>query len=106
MSDGLFVLGFSITESTRIQDFFSKLIPYLDLNQTVVVGGLAIRQYVVRHLCTYPVRGFNDLDLLVKDLHVVSPKITDDFFVYHYHQPDGINLLTLLQDTLYCLLVF
>lgn len=82
------IIGFSGEEKERITTHLERLFPYLKPNGFVIVGGLAIRYHLLSHGIPYPPRPFNDLDIIVRDSNVVSPSVSNDFLVYHYHPKD------------------
>ena len=87
MSSKELIQGFSPPEAERITRHFERLIPNLQQNRFVVVGGLAIRSGLSSRGMSYPNRKFNDIDLAAQAEDVVKPSITKDFLVYHHH-PD------------------
>lgn len=91
------ITGFSQTDAARVETHFKKLVPHLETNQFVIVGGLAIRYHLASKGINYPIRPFNDLDLITKSANVVHPSVTEDFLVYHYHPQK--------RDTFYIVLV-
>lgn len=78
--------GFSKKEQARITTHLKKLFKYLQLNRTIVVGGLAIRYHMTQAGIEYPKRPFNDLDLVASSAGVVSSNVKNDFLIYHYHK--------------------
>lgn len=82
------VIGFSGEEKERITTHLGKLFPHLKPNGFVIVGGLAIRYHLLSSNIPYPQRPFNDVDIIVKNPKVVSPSVSKDFFIYHYHPKD------------------
>lgn len=82
------ISGFSKKDQKKIKLHLRKLLPYLKKNQFVIVGGLAIRYHALANGLDYPKRGFNDLDIIVKNPSVVSKKVGKDFLIYHYHPKD------------------
>lgn len=93
------ISGFTEEESRRIGIHLNKLIPYLDINRFVIVGGLAIRYHLTKAGMVYPQRPFNDLDIIAEDINVVSPKVKKDFLIYHHHpQNENGNFYLVLVD--------
>ena len=78
--------GFSQAESEKIALHLERLMPYLDLKRTVVVGGLPIRYHLVSNGIAYPERPFNDLDMIIESEDVLNPAVSQDFQIAHYHQ--------------------
>lgn len=77
--------------NNKIDQFIGKLLPYLDIENSVFVGGIAINY----HLKT-SIRVFNDIDMVQLNNHTVSPNVTREFMVYHYHKISNSNFLALV----------
>lgn len=77
--------GLSEEDSKRVEAHLGRLIPHLQENRFVVVGGLAIRYLLAKSSLVYPDSNLNDLDIIVEDLNVVLPTVIKDFLVYHFH---------------------
>lgn len=92
------ITGFSANDATRVKAHLIKLLPYIDTDKLAIVGGLAIRYHLTRVGMRYPIRPFNDLDLMVKEASAVSPKVSKDFLIYHYHPPKGGSFYIVLVD--------
>lgn len=92
------ISGFSKLDKNKIKIHLIKLFPYLKKDGFVIVGGLAIRYHILSHDLSYPKREFNDLDIIVKNPRVISPKIAKDFLIYHYH-PDNFYLALVDPET-------
>lgn len=90
------IVGFSQPDIEKIVKHLSKLAKYLDLNRAVIVGGLAIRYHLIRAGVNYSVRPFNDLDLTLGSFESISPKCSEEFWVYHTHLQDGHFFLALV----------
>ena len=75
------VVGFSEYDKKRINNCLAKIFSHLNMNKSSVVGGLAIRCHLGNFGLDYPVRKFNDLDLMVEEASVVRPSITKDFLI-------------------------
>lgn len=91
------VVGFTKTDKIRISTHLEKLLPYLSSHQFALVGGIAIRYHLTQRGIDYPIRPFNDLDMIARNAFVVSPSVTKDFLVYHYHPQ--------IRDSFYIVLV-
>ncbi|MEK9200453.1 MAG: hypothetical protein AAB909_00600 [Patescibacteria group bacterium] len=84
----------------RARDTLRKLIPYIEPDAFIIVGGVAIRYLLSSRHIDYPRRPFNDLDLVTKSLDVVSRKAADEFLVYHHHPVDSfLSLVDPLSKT-------
>ncbi len=90
--------GFSKRESKKIELHLKKLLPYLDSRNFVIVGGLAIRYYVAKAGLQYPSRPFNDLDIIAKDINILSPEVKKDFIISHYHPKKNTSFYIVLID--------
>jgi hypothetical protein len=93
-----FVAGFEDTDSNRIKTHLGKLFPYLDKQRFVVVGGLAIRYHLKVKGISYPIRPFNDLDIIAETIDAIDPKVATDFMVYHHHPPKDNSFYLVLVD--------
>lgn len=82
------ITGFSGIEKTKITTHLERLLPYLKPMKFVIVGEIAIRYHLLSNGVDYPERPFNDLDLMVRSIDVISPNVAKDFLVYHYHAKD------------------
>lgn len=89
---------FPAEEAKRVDTHLQKLLPYLNLESVVVVGGLTIRYHLVNAGINYPPRPFNDLDLVAKSPDDVSSAVIKDFLVSHYHPPRGNSFYLVLVD--------
>lgn len=71
-------------DKERISRTLDRVIPYFKEDEYAIVGGLAISYHLAQHNISHP---FNtsELDLIAKTPESVSPKITEDFMIYHYH---------------------
>lgn len=85
-SDAL-VSGFNAIDLKRIENHLEKLLPYINTDNLAIVGGLAIRYFLTQGGIKYPTRRFNDVDLMIKTVGEISPKIAENFLIYHYHPP-------------------
>lgn len=92
------ITGFNISDAKRVRAHLTKLLPYIDTNKMAIVGGLAIRYFLTKSGLEYPVRPFNDLDLKVEEADAVSPNVSKDFLVYHYHPPQKGSFYIVLVD--------
>ena len=90
--------GFYKKDKERINLFLKKLFPYLNLNQCSIVGGLAIRHHLSEKRIKYPVRPFNDIDLIAEKIDAVSAEVSKDFLVYHYHPLQNNSFYVVLLD--------
>ena len=91
------ITGFGKSDAKRIKTHLIKLLPHIVINKMAIVGGLTIRYHLAKAGITYPVRPFNDLDLMVRDVSDVSSEVSKDFLVYHYHPPkEGTFYIVLL----------
>ena len=79
------ISGYSPEDAQKVTTHLERLFPYLDMNRVILVGGLAIRYHLTKAGVNYPIRGFNDLDLVAEGYDVASPSLTKDFLVYHNH---------------------
>lgn len=98
MKKDVLVKGFKTVDSKRIKSHLGKLLPYIDTNKMVIVGGLAIRYLIAQAGIKYPARGFNDLDLMVKTVGAISPKVAKDFLIYHFHYSKKDSFFIALVD--------
>lgn len=92
------VVGFSEYDKKRVNNCLAKIFPHLNMDKSVVVGGLAIRYHLVNSGLDYPSKKFNDLDLMVEEASVVKLSITKDFLIYHYHPQKGNNFYIVVVD--------
>lgn len=92
------ITGFSVRDAKRVRAHLTKLLPYIDTDKMAIVGGLAIRYHLTKAGIKYTVRSFNDLDLMVKEPSDVSPKVSNDFLIYHYHPPKNDSFYIVLVD--------
>lgn len=91
------IVGFSEVDRERVSKHLEKLLPYLTPGQFALVGGIAIRYYLIQKGINYPIRPFNDLDMIVQSTAVLSPSVTKDFLIYHYHpQTEGSFYIALV----------
>lgn len=65
--------------------FLNKLIPHVDLEDVVFVGGVVSRYHVSTNGLKYPDRPFDDLDAMVSRKETIRPSVINDFLIYHYH---------------------
>ncbi len=70
---------------------------FFEEDKFVLVGGLAIRYHLAKHSLRLPEANLNDLDIMVESLDVVSPDVTKDFLVYHFHH-EGTKFYWALVD--------
>ena len=87
MNKSELIKGYSPSESEKIRAHLERLLPHLEPEKFVIVGGLAIRHGLVSRGIDFPQREFNDLDIIAQEESVVYPSITQDFLTYHHH-PD------------------
>ena len=92
------ITGFSVSDAKRIKTHLTKLLPYINTKKMAIVGGLAIRFHLTKAGISYPVRPFNDLDLMVQDVSDVSSDVSEEFLVYHYHPPKDGSFYIVLVD--------
>lgn len=92
------IVGFTETDKVRISTHLEKLLPYLSPHQFVLVGGIAIRYHLTQRGIDYPLRPFNDLDMIARNSSAVSPSVTNDFLVYHYHSKTRESFYIVLVD--------
>lgn len=92
------IVGFTEIDKNRASAHLEKLLPYLTSHQFVLVGGIAIRYHLTQRGIGYPIRPFNDLDMIAKNASVVSPSVTNDFLVYHYHPQIRDSFFIVLVD--------
>lgn len=90
--------GFHSPESEKVDYFLRKLIPHLVAEKYLVVGGLAIRYLLFMRGIDYPTRDFNDLDIKLFSGDVLSPSISKDFLIYHYHPTKNNSFFFALID--------
>jgi hypothetical protein len=101
------VISYLPADIARIQNFLTKLLPYLDLAKITFVGGLAFRHHLSQTNVQID-RPFNDLDLVTPTLAAVSPQAVSsgDFLVSHFHDYARTNELTIPpRDRFYLVLV-
>lgn len=84
-----FIVGFSDSETKKINSYLNRLLLYLSPNNFVIVEGLAIRYHLISHGIDYPKRPFNDLDIIIKSLDDISRRVSGDFLIGHYHPKDS-----------------
>lgn len=77
--------GFATEDKEKIRTHLHRLLPYLDTERIVIVGGLAIRYYVIQAGIAYPQRPINDLDILAQTVDVLSKAVKNEFLIYHFH---------------------
>ncbi len=88
-AEQLLVVGFAENETKRIESLLDKLLPHLEVREFVIVGGLAIRFHLFSRGVEFPIRQFNDLDMIAKTNHTLRPSVTRDFLISHYHLIPG-----------------
>ncbi len=89
--------AFSKEDAGKVERFLDKLLPYLDPQNTSVVGGFAIRYHLTIAGKDLSLRSFNDLDLIARSTKAVDAKIQEGFLVYHYHPlAEGSSYLALV----------
>ena len=98
MSNNDLISGFNDIDSKRVKIHLVKLLHYINVDKMAIVGGLAIRYLLAKAGIKYPVRDFNDLDIMVKEANDVSAKVSKDFLVYHYHPQIGDSFYIVLID--------
>ncbi|MFA6602627.1 MAG: hypothetical protein WCT01_02365 [Candidatus Shapirobacteria bacterium] len=101
------LINYPSTDKLRIENFLTKLLPYLNLPQAIFVGGLALGHYLGKNNIHLN-RPFNDLDLVIPSLSAISPKAVSsgDFLVSHFHDYAKTNELTTPpRDRFYLVLV-
>ena len=79
------IAGYNAPESARIEGHFKRLLPHLESEKFVIVGGLAIQFQLKHRAVNYPKRKFNDLDIVLESADVLLPTITDKMLVSHHH---------------------
>jgi hypothetical protein len=63
-----------------------KLLPHLDVQKIMLVGGIAMRHHLLSSNINMPkVSGDEDIDIIAKSPSVVKKSITKDFLIWHYH---------------------
>ncbi len=92
------IVGFSETDKARVSTHLEKLLPHLTPHQFALVGGIAIRYYLTQAGIDYPMRAFNDLDMIARSASVVSSSVVDDFLIYHYHPQTEDSFYIVLMD--------
>ncbi len=80
------ISNYSLKDQKRIELHFTKLLPHLQKDQFIIVGGLAINYHLKKRGVKIPFRPFNDLDIMAKSPSVVLPSVIKDFLIYHYHK--------------------
>lgn len=65
----------------------ARILPHLHPRAAALTGGLAIHLHLTRAGLRSTRRAIPDIDLVASDPDVVSPSVTDDFLVNHYHLP-------------------
>lgn len=93
-----FITGFSVSDTKRVKTHLTKLLPYIDTDKMAIVGGLAIRYLLSKAGVDYPLRSFNDLDLMVENANAVSQTVSNDFLIYHYHPSQNNSFYIVLVD--------
>ena len=88
--------SFSTSNAVRTVKLLNRLLPYLEPQKFALVGGLAIRFHVYQAGLAYPRREFNDLDLVITDLKYLSPLMTKEILVYHFHEQAPLFYLALV----------
>jgi len=79
------IVGFNQQDSNKVKSLLLRLIPYLEENKYILVGGIAIRYHLISKGVPYNIRPFNDLDVIAKEENTLNPKVTQDFLISHYH---------------------
>lgn len=92
------IKGYGLQDTNKIEALLKKILPYIDTDQLAIVGGLAIRFLLLSKGINYPLRPFNDLDLMVKSMKVIKSEIQNEFLVYHYHPPQKGTFYIVLVD--------
>lgn len=84
-------IGFTDNEVARATAFLKKLLPYLQQDEYCLVGGVVIRYHVINGGLQYPSRPLNDIDLMAKNSHSISPRIAESFMIAHFHPGNSPN---------------
>ena len=73
-------------QKEKVHATLLKLLPHLNTENVILCGGIAIRHHLKKNNVAFDYeRGFNDLDLMVKEVSDVKPSSAQDFMIYHYH---------------------
>jgi hypothetical protein len=80
---------FAPPEADRIAQCIDALVPHLVPQAYAFVGSLATRYQLAQTGREYPHRPLNDLDISLKTPAALSPHVTDDFRIAHYHPQDS-----------------
>lgn len=87
----MFEYGYAERDVTRVHALLRDLIPHLRPKKFILVGGIATRYNVARAGLSFPIRPLNDVDIIIEDIDVILPTVTQDFLVYHRHPKPDYN---------------
>lgn len=76
--------GYTSNSSEKMRINLQRLLPHLQKNKFVIVGGLAINYHLAQRGIRLPDRELNDLDILIKK-GALKKSVKKDFFIYHRH---------------------
>lgn len=78
----------------------SELLPYLDSENTMLVGGVAIGHHAAVNGTPSAERALNDLDVIARVEASISPAVTERFLVSHHHRDGNTFYLQLVEARL------
>lgn len=87
-------LGLANAEKLTIKQIFLDLYPHLN-GSWIIVGGLPRRMYLKEHGKTWPWK-FNDIDIAAREHSILSPSVTNNFYVTHHHRNDELFYFQML----------
>jgi hypothetical protein len=91
---------FDTPEVSRLAGCLSRLLPHLRSDGIAITGSVAMEIGLARAGHPPSPLAITDLDLVARDLEVVSPGVGAQFLISHYHvpQPDAPKFMVQLVD--------
>jgi hypothetical protein len=91
---------FESAEVSRLAGCLTRLLPHLRSDAFAITGSVAIEIGLARAGHAASRLAITDLDLIARDLEVVSPAVGSQFLISHYHmpQPDAPKFMVQLVD--------
>ena len=91
---------FETPEVSRLAGCLSRLLPHLRSDGIAIAGSVAMEIGLARAGHAASRLAITDLDLVARDLEVVSPGVRSQFLISHYHvpQPDAPKFMVQLVD--------
>lgn len=86
-----FISGYSPEDTKRIESHLKALLPYVKVEDMVIVGGIVIRYHLDKLGVKHNLGLTNDLDMILKSPESLSPTVTNDFKISHFHSRKNLK---------------